>query len=365
LFQTQKRLSRNLGQEDMTDRINERISWEGAGRIGRDTVLAVDLGDVTKKYAEKMEHQAGVRDGSEGELGTGYWLMEIIGADVEGTQIVPMYGELYSQNAPGHQSENTQILKGIEQVAEQTQKRGIFALDRGGDRDRLLNVLLHKKLRFVIRQTGARHVVMPGGRTCRARTAAQWCHATVKYTIEVEREGYRETKELELGAMPVRLPGRAMEPLWLVVIRGFGREPILLLTNVLPEAGRAHPKWIADIYLTRWKCEETFRFLKQAYRMEDVRVRRYVAIRNTYALVHAVVYFVSVWIGAKQRLNILVKRLCEKAKRFFEVATFFHYAVADGIRQALFGSGWRQPPEASDSGQRQLAFAFATPPPPR
>lgn len=56
--------------------------------------------------------------------------------------------------------------------------------------------------------------------------------------------------------------------------------------------------------------------------MEDVRVRRYVAIRDTRCLVHAVVYLAGVWIGAKQRLNILVKRSCEKERRFSEVASF-------------------------------------------
>jgi len=44
----------------------------------------------------------------------------------------------------------------------------------------------------------------------------------------------------------------------LVVVKGFGRELMLLLTNVDKK-----PREILEIYLTRWKCEETFRFLKQ------------------------------------------------------------------------------------------------------
>src|SRR5579859_1484540 len=32
--------------------------------------------------------------------------------------------------------------------------------------------------------------------------------------------------------------------------------------------------WIAQIYLTRWKIEDTFRFIKQSFRLEDLRVRR-------------------------------------------------------------------------------------------
>jgi len=162
--------------------------------------------------------------------------------------------------------------------------------------------------------------------------------------------------------MAVRLPERSYTPLWLVVILGFGPKPILLLTNVGPAKDREHATWIGDVYLTRWKCEEAYRFTKQAYRLEDVRVRSHVALRNMYALVTAVLYFVSVVIGAKAKLSLIFKRVCEKAKRFYEIATFYQYAVADGIHRLLFGSrgGPAPPPPPSDPGQ--LVLAFAKPP---
>jgi len=159
--------------------------------------------------------------------------------------------------------------------------------------------------------------------------------------------------------MEVRLPERTYTPLWLTVIRGFGQKPILLLTNVAPAKDGEHAAWIADVYLTRWKCEEAYRFVKQAYRLEDVRVRSYVALRNMYALVTAALYFVSVVIGAKAKLSLIFKRVCEKAKRFYEIATFYQYAVADGIHRLLFASpgGPAPPPPPSDPGQLLLAFA--------
>lgn len=359
LIKTENRLCRNLARVDLTDRINRFLMWEGAGAVQDDTVLALDLGDLRKEYAKAMEHLATVRDGSTGELAKGYWLCEVIAAHPYGDRIVPLYGELYSQEAESFESENAEMWRAIERVSQATDKRGIWAIDRGGDRRKILIPLLDQGLRFVVRQDGDRHVLLASGEKCSASEAARRCATPIERTVEVERDGRRKTLTLHLGSMPVKLPERVYTPLWLVVIRGFGEQPIMLLTNVAPTKDRPHAVWIADIYLTRWKCEEAYRFTKQAYRLEDVRVRSYVAIRNVYALVTAVLYFVSVVIGAKAKLNLIFKRVCEKAKRFYEIATFYQYAVADGIHRLLFASpgGPLPPPPPRDPGQLLLAFA--------
>ena len=46
----------------------------GSQRVRPNTVLALDLSDIRKKYARKMEYLATVHDGSRGELHQGYWL---------------------------------------------------------------------------------------------------------------------------------------------------------------------------------------------------------------------------------------------------------------------------------------------------
>jgi hypothetical protein len=359
LIKTENRLCRNLARVDLTDRINRFLMWEGAGAVQDDTVLALDLGDLTKQYAKAMENLATVRDGSTGELAKGYWLCEVIAAHPYGERILPLYGELYSCEAEGFESENAEMLRAIEQVSQATDKRGIWAIDRGGDRRKILIPLLDQQLRFVVRQDGDRHVLLSSGEKCSVSEAARRCATPIERSVDVERDGRRTRLTLHLGSMPVKLPERTYTPLWLVVIRGFGQEPIMLLTNLAPTKDREHAVWIADIYLTRWKCEEAYRFTKQAYRLEDVRVRSYVALRNVYALVTAALYFVSVVIGAKARLNLIFKRVCEKAKRFYEIATFYQYAVADGIHRLLFASpgGPLPPPPPAHPGQLLLDFA--------
>jgi cytosine/uracil/thiamine/allantoin permease len=84
-------------------------------------------------------------------------------------------------------------------------------------------------------------------------------------------------------------------------------------------------------------------------------------LRNSYVLVHAVFYFVSVVIGTKAKLNLIFKKVCEQAKRFYGIAAFFQYAVADGIHRLLFASrtGPQEPPARPFTGQ--LAFDFLNP----
>ena len=61
LIKTENRLCRNLADEDLTERINRWTAWEGSGAVGEDTVLALDLGDVRKRYAKKMEYGRAAR----------------------------------------------------------------------------------------------------------------------------------------------------------------------------------------------------------------------------------------------------------------------------------------------------------------
>ena len=58
--------------------------------------MVIDLSDIQKQYAEKMEGLSAVYDGSEGETGPGYWLCNVTGVDSSGALIVPAYSELCS-----------------------------------------------------------------------------------------------------------------------------------------------------------------------------------------------------------------------------------------------------------------------------
>jgi len=276
---------------------------------------------------------------------------------VDGEELIPLSGELYSQEAEGFRSENRQILDAMDRVVGGVGKKGIWAIDRGGDRSILLRGLLGRELRFVVRLVGERDLILRDGRKQRALRIAWRCHCPEQREVTVQKDGQRSKKTISVGHVQVKLPFRD-ESLFLVVVKGFGETPLMLLTNLeVKEWGVIR---VLEIYLTRWKCEESYRFIKQAYNLEDVRLMSYRALRNMVVLVQAVFYFVSVELGKKLKLNILLKKIFEKAKRFFEIPDFKQYAIADGIYKVLFASRTGIIPALTRSrhnGQLLLPFA--------
>ena len=94
LIKTEDRLSRNLDDEDFTDSINEEICRLGASKITEDMVIAIDPGDLRKRYAKQMEFLGRVRDGSEKEIGNGYPLCKAVATDIESKKVIPLIAKL-------------------------------------------------------------------------------------------------------------------------------------------------------------------------------------------------------------------------------------------------------------------------------
>jgi hypothetical protein len=47
-----------------------------------------------------MEYLARVRDGSDGVIRDGYWCRQVVAARRGSAEVLPLYQELYSQDAP-------------------------------------------------------------------------------------------------------------------------------------------------------------------------------------------------------------------------------------------------------------------------
>jgi hypothetical protein len=142
-------------------------------------------------------------------------------------------------------------------------------------------------------------------------------------------------------------------------IDGFGEAPLMLLTNVPIGAKDSQSLWwIVQIYLTRWKIEETFRFIKQSYNLEDIRVMKYQRLKNLVILVTAVAYFAATFLGQQMKLRILCEKLMIISQRFFGIPPFRFYALADGIRRILSHATFSPPEMPPPSQQLELTLGW-------
>lgn len=329
LKKTEERLSRNLAREGLDESICLAVAREGAKRVGKDTLVVVDPTDIRKLYARKMPYLARVRDGSKGELGNGYWGCAAVACESGGRRIVPLHLRLWSCASPGFTGENDQIKAVIDTVSTAAKKRGIYVIDRGGDREILFNHLLDNGLRFIVRLVGDRTLLWRNKPFITEKLAAK-CRMRHAETIWRETEEGEKYYEIQYGAMDVRLPHRS-EPLRLVVVKGFGEKPMLLLTDVAGTDSRKSLWQIVEGYMTRWRVEDAIRFIKQSYRLEDIRLLDYTRLRNMMAVVLAAAFFAAVWLGESVRRGILVRNITRVSKRLFGVPDFHYYALADGI----------------------------------
>ena len=135
--------------------------------------------------------------------------------------------------------------------------------------------------------------------------------------------------------MPVKLPMFPEKQLHLVVARGFRQQPTMLLTSLDVDASFKSQWRVVEGYLSRWRMEETVRFIKQEYGFENIRVHSYNAIRNMASLVLASACFATVWMGRQLKRAVLAEHLERLNKRLNEVPQFRAYATAAGIRRAF------------------------------
>jgi hypothetical protein len=325
----EERLSRQLLRKGLGQKVQQNLLTLASGRIGKDTLLILDPSDIRKKYAKKMEYLAKVHDGSADEIGNGYWTCNVVATEVDGSTIVPLVGRLYSAESPEFISENHEILTVMDQVSTATKKRGIWVIDRGGDRKNLIVPMLKKEYRFLIRLVGSRYLQC-AGKEVLAEDLAKDCPSLYAETVVKVDDGKEKVYHIEFGYRNVRFPGR-QENLGLLVVRGFGHQPMMLLTTEPLRRSRKVLWRMVRAYIRRWAIEETIRYIKQSYELEDVRVLNYHSLQNMMPLVCAAAYFAAVLLDTVSKLKVMAGYVLKAAKRVFGIPEFHYYCIADGL----------------------------------
>lgn len=301
-------------------------------KLDVDSLFIVDLTDIAKPYAKKMENIALVRDGDKSCLVTGYWCMEVYCRDKDDITW-PVVLWPYSLQAEGQLSENAQILEILSHLDEYFGEGfGIWVFDRGFDRLNLIEPFLASKRHFIIRQRGDRTVVLDNG-----------VHIILCDLVEhlfADSGDWLVYKKLYLPT--------AKKPLYVVAYRTKGYEkPVILLTDMVAE-NRDLALQIRNRYAKRWAgCETSVQFLKSKIGLERFAVRKYKSMQGLIFLAFLAMGFLSYLLSRGKNIR---QQIEDKLRYCRQPRNFWFYRLLIALRDSLSNRArmsllvWCKPP---------------------
>ena len=308
--------------------------------IQDNTPIILDLSDIAKPFAKKMDYLATVHDGSTGELVNGYWLVELY-ASLGHKNPVPVLLEPFSHQEPCSPGQNPVVLDAVHKIFKLTNNRGVLVVDRGFDGWVMFEDWLDNKYRFVARLVGKRHLLRFYS-SSEQFVAGQWIPIGARQLAEqtptphrfyklVKRHGKTAFRITNIGWVKVCLPGRK-EDLTMVVSRIAGTDkPMMLLTNLSVE-NLKDAKRVLRFYIRRWECEEGIRFLKSQVNIEKIRTFRWSAIRRLVLLAVLVMIYLGWLVEAEPNI---CERLIYLSQPLPDKPDFLAYRLLTGLTETI------------------------------
>jgi hypothetical protein len=317
IHHSKKRMLNQLNNSNQWKRVSQNYRRSLANQIRPDTPLIIDMTDIAKPRARKMQYVATVRDGSKGNLTTGYWCLEVY-AHISSKVTMPLSLHTYSIEDPDIYSENRQILNVIKQVNDDLGGKGIWIGDRGFDRLNLYKGLFKEDVHFIIRQKGDRHLVLGNDVHTEVEMLCERCYQRQVVNGNNSRIIY----------VTVKLP-RINRRLYLVAVFSPEYERPLMLLTTMKVLSLLQAKEIVAFYCKRWKCEEAIEFLKGRIGFERFNVRNYVRMQNLIVLAMLAMGFLC-FIQLSNR--VLVRCLFCFTSKFRKSISFEYYRLLDGLQ---------------------------------
>ena len=112
---------------------------------------------------------------------------------------------------------------------------------------------------------------------------------------------------------------------------------MLLLSNLKIQEKKRLCHIISKVYLLRWRIEEYFRFKKQQFELEDLRVMSLQSIRNLNLLAMLAVGYISLTTSI-QKDSIFLAEVKECSKRIYGMPQFVFYAIGYALERPLAGA---------------------------
>lgn len=261
--------------------------------IREDSGIMIDLSDINKSGASKMQGLDRVWDGSESQANQGYFTIQASVCHYTNPKsVLLLSSELFSLKVEGV-SENDKIIGLIHSVIVNTDNRGIFIMDRGMDRCQIIKDLIENDVSFIIRGN-ERHLTYQG-KGLSYREIAQ--RIELPWTVE------SKNRTFSVGMAPVQFTmsndetckhqRKKKEDLYLVVGKEHGHGFVYYLCRFRRKySNEEMASLVVKYYGLRWSIEEVHRQVKQDFNWEDMQLLNYWSLKNMNALLWMAASFI-------------------------------------------------------------------------
>ena len=301
--QTEKRISRNLTKfkKDYLKEIKDSLLCETKKQITSDTVITLDWWDINKEWAEKMENIKHIHDWSKNIICNWYWLNSIVATKIVWKEAIniPLNLNLYSTKDKDFESQNRESIRSIDEVIKIIWNIWIWVMDRWYDRAKnIINELVERKLKFIIRWIWTRDVIREKTwNKIKMKTLADIIKTRKRITY-FEYQTLKNWKEIKqkLSARiwyeEIKLPW-IKEKIYLCVLKKLSWELSMMMITNKEIKSNDDVIEVFSKYSSRWWVEDTYKYLKQEFKLERIMLKTYSSIQNMMTFILVAMNFVS------------------------------------------------------------------------
>ena len=329
---TIRRICNRLKEIKDIEIIKENFRKQVIRYLPKDNILAIfDDSDMVKIYGKKFEDLDAVIDGSnpQKKIKPGYHICNACLITKNQRQPVEVYSKIYSTKSKEFISMNNVTNESIIEVTKivGTEFTGIF--DRGYDDEKIFRLLNDQKTKFVIRLTSKRKMLFKG----KKKNVLDVANGRKgKYKMNVFRND-KINQEIYVSNTRANMLDRKQEEFNLVFAYGFGKEPMMLITNIDVKDGN-DAITIVRMYIDRWKIEEVHRVEKTEYNYEDMRVRSLAQLNNLNFIFMLTLFFICIQIE-KMDTNLFSIKILLRSKSLKEKLNVWISQYAKGMKNIL------------------------------
>ena len=284
------------------DSVTNILREQGITNLRAETELELVLDgmELRRPGAHAQEYLMSVK-ALDGSLVNGYRSFNVLGMGQQARGL--LYHQLFSSNLPDFQSENVEIKAAINQTEQALidfAGAKTWVIDMGFDNDDVWwEIWQHPRSHLVNRVYHRERIVE--WQTASGKWEERYLDATFQYMqhlasieteLEVRLQGQKYAKRqkvtVELSAVPIRVyhpeDKHHTKPVWLVRAKVIGAvgKPWYLLTDWAVTDAQSAVR-IFRFYRRRWAVEDTFKFIKTSFGIEEVQMLSFEAIRRLVA----------------------------------------------------------------------------------